>query len=120
MNTSELLEQLSEKPKSEIEFALIELMLKNKIDFLTINKSYITYLEIINDDRQNQLIEAETCLLNHLTPNKKDKSYIQRSLYFLNKSKRFNMETLNNKFKYNEEEGKKQSWYENNKENIIY
>lgn len=115
MNTSELLKQLSEKPKFEIEFALVELMLKNKIDFLSVNKSYVTYLEIINDDREKQLIEAETCLINHLEPNRKDKSYLQRTLYLLNNSKRFNMESLNKKYKYNEEEGKKQSWYENNK-----
>jgi hypothetical protein len=36
----------------------------------------------------------------------------------LNKSKRFNMEELNKRFNYNEEEDKKLSWYERNKEGL--
>lgn len=35
MNTFELIEELSNKPKAEIKYALLALMLKDKIDFLT-------------------------------------------------------------------------------------
>lgn len=45
-----------------------------------------------------------------------DKKHTQRCLYLLNKSKRFNMSNLSEKYEYDEEFGKKMSWYERNKE----
>lgn len=46
---------------------------------------------------------------------KTHKNVIQRSLYLLNNSKRFQIEKLNKKFAYDEKEAKKLSWYERDK-----
>lgn len=121
MNTFELLEELSKKTKQEIEFALVTLMIKEKIDFVNVSNSYVACLEQIKEDRLNQLIEAETCVLEsfmHTKSNKNenDNKHTQRCLYLLNQSKRFNMSGLNGRYKYDEEFGKQMSWYERNKE----
>lgn len=121
MNTFELLEELSKKPKQEIKYGLLALMLKHKIDFIDLNACYVEYLNAIKEDRLNQLIEAETCVLesfHHKKGNKKeyDKKHTQRCLYLLNQSKRSNMSNLNKKYDYEEIFGKQMSWYERNKE----
>lgn len=122
MDTFALIKELSKKSKEEIKYSLLALMLDSKIDFLDLNEAYIKYLNLIKEDRLNQLIEAETCVLEsfHYKKGIKDEDDIkhtQRCLYLLNKSKRFQMNKLNEKYKYNEEEAKKYSWYERNKEN---
>lgn len=124
METFELLEKLSEKSKQEIEFSLTVLMLKEKIDFVNVSNSYVACLEQIKEDRLNQIIEAETCVLEsfmHKKGNKREdnRKHTQRCLYLLNQSKRFNMGKLNEKYEYDEELGKKMSWYERNKENEL-
>lgn len=121
MKTFELLEELSKKPKQEIKYGLLALMLKHKIDFIDLNACYVEYLNAIKEDRLNQLIEAETCVLesfHYKKGNKKeyDKKHTQRCLYLLNQSKRFNMSNLNKKYDYEEIFGKQMSWYERNKE----
>lgn len=121
METFEILEKLSEKSKQEIEFALTVLMLKEKIDFVNVSNAYVSCLEQIKEDRLNQIIEAETCVLESFhckKSNKKeyDRKHTQRCLYLLNQSKRFNMNKLNEKYEYDEEFGKQMSWYERNKE----
>ena len=120
MQTFGLLEQLSQKPKEEIKFALLSLILNGKIDFLDLNQSYVEALEVIRHDQEDKLIEVETCVLQSLTYRQNSKSvaykdHIQRCLYLLNQSKRFNMQGLNEIYKYNEEVGKAASWYENKK-----
>lgn len=123
MNTFELIENLAKKPNAEIKYALMILMQKKKIDFLDLNAAYVDYISGIEEDRLNQLIEAETCVMESLIYDKIDKknkshlSSIQRRLYLLNKSKRFNMEDMNSAFEYNEEKAKSYSWYEQNKNN---
>lgn len=107
METFELLEKLSDKSKQEIEFALTVLMLKEKIDFVNVSNSYVACLEQIKEDRLNQLIEAETCVLESFrhkkgNKNEDDRKHTQRCLYFLNQSKRLNMNTLNEKYEYDE------------------
>lgn len=124
MNTFELIEELSNKPNEEIKYALLALMLKDKIDFIDLNASYVEYLNSIKEDRLNQLIEAETCVIEsfHCKKNNKneyDIKHTQRCLYLLNQSKRFKMDKLNEKYGYNEEEAKKYSWYERNKESRL-
>lgn len=124
MNTFELIEELSNKPKAEIKYALLALMLKDKIDFIELNSAYVEYLNSIKEDRLNQLIEAETCVLESFHYKKGDKTvddikHTQRCLYLLNQSKRFQMDKLNEKYGYNEEEAKRYSWYERNKENKL-
>lgn len=124
MDTFELLEELSNKTKYEIKYALVSLMLAGKIDFLDVNSAYIDSLKAINENNFNKLFEAESCVLesfHHKKGNKKeyDKKHTQRCLYLLNQSRRFNMSNLNKKYEYDEEFGKKMSWYERNKENEL-
>lgn len=124
MTTLELLDELTKKPKEEIHYALLELLLKDKLDYISISNSYVSFLEVINADRQNKLIEAETCILESFLYDKidsKDKSledwkHTQRCLYNLNQSKRFNMSKMNQEYNYNEKEAKEFSWYERNKQ----
>ena len=126
MNTFELIEQLSKKSKEEIKYGLLTLMLEDKIDFVDLNKAYIEYLKEKDDDKENMLIECDTCLMDmmFLARNKKkhskldsiDKNIIQRALYRINQSNRFNTKFLNEEFEYvGDDEAKKLSWYERNK-----
>lgn len=124
MNTFELIELLAQKPKEEIKYSLLILMLKGKIDFIDINAAYVDCLERQNDDKLNKLVEAETCILESFhckKSNKKDydMKHTQRCLYLLNQSKRFQMQTLNEKYEYNEEKAKEYSWYERNKKSRL-
>lgn len=124
--TFELIDQLIEKPKEEILYALFRLMCKEKLNFLDLNRVYVKYLEATKEDMKNQLIEAETCVmtsfLNKKTRDKikaggRDYNYTQRCLYLLNQSKRFNMDKMNEKYEYDEEFAKTMSWYECEKAN---
>lgn len=124
MDTFELLEELSKKTKYEIKYALVSLILAGKIDFLDVNSAYIDSLKAINENERNLLFEAESCVLESFhrkKGNKReyDKKHTQRCLYLLNQSNRFNMAYLNEKYEYDEEFGKKMSWYERNKENEL-
>lgn len=124
MNVFEIIEELSKKPKDEIQYALLVSLLDNKIDFLDLNQSYIECLNRIKEDKLNQLVEAETCVCESLLydkfPKKKAaQDSIQRRLYLMNQSKRFNMTSLNEKFSYDEEKAKELSWYYRNKNRLI-
>lgn len=115
-----LIEQLLDKPKELINMALVKLMLNDKIDFITVSNAYTEALNNIKEDSLNRLIEAETCVsLGFFAKigGKKDfdKKCTQRCLYLLNQSGRLQMQQLNKQYGYNEEEGKKASWYEQNK-----
>ena len=136
--TLAIIEELSKQPKDEINYSIYILLLRKVIDYPTISKLYVNTLEKINQDNTNFSVEGETCILEHLInleygeKGKKKRNFdygrfgetlkntIQRSLCFLNRFKRFNMDSLNEKFHYNEEEAKKLSWYESNKENELY
>ena len=136
--TLAIIEELSKQPKDEIEYAIYTLLLRKVIDYPTISKLYVNALEKINQDNTNFIVEGETCILEHLInleygeKGRKKRKFdygqfsedikktIQRSLYFLNRFKRFNFASLNEKFHYNEEEAKKLSWYERNKEYELY
>lgn len=128
-NTFELLEALSKKPKSDIEFALFQILIDGKLNYVNLSNAYTAYLEHTKNDYIDQLIEAECCVTTHVIdfernvlPELKEplddwrKNMIQRSLYLLNKSKRINTESLNKLFEYDEEYAKKLSWYEENKQ----
>lgn len=124
MDTFELLEELSKKTKYEIKYALASLMLAGKIDFLDVNSAYIDSLKAINENNFNKLFEAESCVLesfHYKKGNKKqyERTHTQRCLYLLNQSRRFNMSNLNEKYEYDEDFGKRMSWYERNKENEL-
>lgn len=112
MTTFELLEQLSQKSSQEIELGLQVLMIKDKIDFIRVQQAYVQYLEAMKKQNLSKLIEAETCVLESLiydkipTKDEQTEISVQRRLYFLNKGNRFNMNHLNEKFKYDEERAK--------------
>lgn len=116
METFELLEQLSEKSKEEIEYCILSLMLKDKIDFLSLNKCYIKMLELREKDNEIKTSEASMCISESFRYDKFGKKKgteqsIQRRLYFLNKAECINTFELNKKYNYNEEEAKKLSGY---------
>ena len=111
MNTLELLEQLSKKPKNEIEYGLLVLMMQGKIDFLSVQQAYVQYLEQLKERNLCEKIEAETCVMESLMYSRKPKNEqeeisVQRRLYLLNQSKRFQMNKLNEKFNYDEQRAK--------------
>lgn len=111
MNTFELLEQLSGKPKHEIEFVLTLLMAQCRIDFLSVQQAYVQYLEQLKERNLCEKIEAETCVMESLLYGRKPKNEqeeisVQRRLYLLNQSGRFRMNRFNEKFNYDEERAK--------------
>lgn len=125
LTTFELTNQLIEKPKEEILYALFMLMCKDKLSWDDLNKAYVKYLEAKKKDMTNQLIEAEMCVIESFHDKKtKDKSkgryynHTQRCMYLLNQSKRFQMDKLNKKYEYDEEFAKTMSWYEREKERM--
>ena len=128
MDIYEVIEELSKHPKQEIEFALTTTMLQGKIDFLSVNKAYVKCLEQIREDQADQLREANGLILLPFIKRKLVKSseedktkgkshyrYTQEALYWLNKSRMFNMKDTNEKFNYDEEYGKSQCVYERDK-----
>lgn len=111
MTTFELIEQLATKPKNEVEYALLAMMITGKIDFLSVQQAYVGYLESLKDLNLRQQIEAETCVMESLLydripKNKQAEISTQRRLYLLNQSRRFQMARLNEKFKYDEDRAK--------------
>lgn len=124
MNVFEIIEELSKKSKDEIKYALLSLLLTDKIDFVDLSVAYVECLNRVKEDRLDQLIEAETCVCESLLydkfPKKKAaQDSIQRRLYLMNQSKRFNMTSLNEKFSYDEEKAKELSWYYRNKNRLV-
>ena len=127
MDTFQLIEELLTRPQAEIQYGFLTMLLEGKVDFIELSNQYVNCLKIWNEDKENQLIEAETCVIESFLDKKvknaeSDKSkykrnykHTQRCLHLLNQSKRFNMGGLNEKYSYNEDEGKGCSWYERNK-----
>ena len=120
MNVFEIIEELSKKSKDEIQYALLSSLLSDKIDFVDLSAAYVECLNHVKEDRLNQLVEAEICVCESLLydkfPKKKAvQDSIQRRLYLMNQSNRFNMTSLNEKFSYDEEKAKELSWYYRNK-----
>lgn len=130
MDTFQLVEELLTKPKAEIQYGLLTMLLEGKVDFIELSNQYVNCLKIWNEDKENKLIEAETCVVESFLDKKvknaeSDKSkfksnykHTQRCLYLLNQSKRFNMGDLNEKYSYSENDGKECSWYERNKNEV--
>ena len=123
LNVFQLLELLSKKSKEEIEWALVSLMISNKIDFVNVNNSYVQFLKQMNEDNSNKNIEANSSIMGILTFMRNKKKFseaedraIQRCLYILNKSDSFNMQMLNEDLHYiGDEKAKEFSWYEKTK-----
>lgn len=121
MDILQLKEELLKHDSEELNFLIYLLLIEKKLSYTALTNSYIQYLEWKENDNQDKLIEAETCVLESFLYNRDDddesshKSNL-RALYLLNKSKRFNgLDDWNKKYGYNEEEAKQLSWYERNK-----
>ena len=120
MNTYDLFQELLSKDKAEIMACLSVLMAEEKLDFKTLSEAHVVHLESQRKDYNDKLIEAGSTIFDSLVYDRFDKKQatknsIQRRLYFLNQSGRFNMGELNAKYEYDEEEGRRLSWYERNK-----
>lgn len=122
MTTEELLDELLKKSAEEIDYAVLQLMLKDKLNSHRVMDLYMKAIEIKNEDLKDRLTESNTnildLILNLSLPKSKKKSTvdgakkaIHRGLYNLNLSRQFNMQSLNDKYAYNEDEDKKLSWY---------
>lgn len=120
----DVFQKIKEWKTDNIRYLFFLLLCEKKVSFKELSESYVEALEVDNTDKLKQLIEAETCVLENIVcsnkpKNQTHKNAIQRSLYLLNKSKRFQMKDLNEKFAYDEEEAKKLSWYERDKNNEL-
>ena len=122
MDTFELLNELLKKTNEEIDYAILYLMIKGKLDSHRMFDLYMKYIEHNNNDLKDRLTESNTSILdlilNLAMSKSKRKSTVElankaihRGLYNLNTSGQFNMRSLNEKYNYNEEEDKKLSWY---------
>lgn len=115
MNTFELLEELSQKSRDEIQYAILALMIKGKINFTDVNNAYVKFLEYEREDNELKLADANSCTLSLLTGINKEtntnKPNIHWALHNLNESRQFNMQSLNEKFGYNKDEDCKFSFY---------
>lgn len=116
-----LLEKLMEWDKDILEYAILKLMKDGKIEFDTINRTYVQYLEWRKEELMDELRAAESCTLDSFLykkttdPNKDHGGaykHTQECLYLLNKSNRYQMSKLNEKYKYDEKIGKENSTYE--------
>ena len=120
----DVLHKIKEWKPETIRHLFFLLLCEKKVSFKELSESYVEALEVDNTDKLNQLIEAEACVLENIVcsnkpKNKTHQNAIQRSLYLLNNSKRFQMKKLNEKFGYDEKEAKKLSWYECDKNNEL-
>ena len=112
MTTLEIIKELSKKDNQEIEYVLSFLMQLGKIDFLRLNGAYVKFLEDSKKRDLSKLIEAEVCVAESLLydkPSIKDPQTeisVQRRLYLLNQSNRFQIDDLNEKFGYDEDRAK--------------
>lgn len=122
MNTFELLNELLKKSNEEVDYAILELMINGKLDSHRMFDLYMKCIEHNNNDLKDRLTESNTSILDLILNLEKPKSKkrstveladkaIRRGLYNLNSSRLFNMQSLNEKYNYNEDEDKKLSWY---------
>ena len=122
MSIFEIIDELLKCSNEEIDYAILSLMIKKKLDSHRVFDLYMKAIEYDRGDIKDKLIESNSTILNLLTTLKHPKSKemvtnkyadmaIHRALYNLNISKQFQMEKLNEKYRYDEEKDKHLSWY---------
>lgn len=122
MDVFEILNELLKCSNEEIDYAILSLMIKKKLDSHKVFDLYMRVIEYNIDDVKDRLIESNTSILDLLINLKEPKSKkestkksiynaIHRALYNLNISNQFHMTKINEKYSYNEEEAKHLSWY---------
>ena len=118
LSTKDLVDLLIKKDPQEIKYALLIMLVNNKLDFNDLNSAYVDYLQIQRDNNKLDHAELNACLLQLLSCSKKDlnnneNNIIQRALYSLNKDKYFAMESTNKQFSYiGDKEAKKLTCYD--------
>ena len=119
METIDLLQELSKKPASEIEFVLTKLLADGTFDFVDLSKMYVRSLEFKKKNLDALLFEANSCVFDSLHYTRPPRSachnrHIQRCLYHLNTyaGNNFHLHNVNEKFGYSAEIGKEESVYE--------
>lgn len=114
VSTFALINELTKRNPEELKLAIFALLQQGKLKYEDISQMYVKYLETEKEDNKAKLSEGATCVIQELEQDTRDNHL--RSLYFLNKiAPFFNVKELNKKYGYNEEAGKKTSFYENNK-----
>lgn len=129
MNVFEIFDKLLKCENEEIEYVILSLMIKKKLNSHKVFDLYMRAIEYDKDDIRDRLIESNTSILDLLMHLKEPKSKreiikkyahnaIHRALYNLNISNQFHMAKMNEKYGYNEDEAKHLSWYwrEHNKQ----
>ena len=117
MTVFEILNELLKCKNEEIDYAILSLMIKKKLDSHKVLDLYIRAIECNIDDIRDRLIESNTTILDLLMnlngPKSKKEitekstyNAIHRALYNLNTSKQFHMTKINEKYGYNEDEAK--------------
>ena len=124
MSIFEILDELLKCSNEEIDYAILSLMIKKKLDSHRVFDLYMKAIEYDKEDIKDKLIESNSTIYNLLNTLKYPKSKreiinniadmaIHRALYNLNISKQFQMEKMNEKYRYDEEKDKHLSWYWN-------
>ena len=115
MNTFELLKELLKKSSDEINYGILVLMLKGKLDFNRVNAAYVESLERLRKDNKLLLAEKDLSIYDLLSSVRKESktnhNAVHRALYNLNESNAFNMQDINEKFGYDKEKDCKLSMY---------
>lgn len=122
MDVFEILNELLKCSNEEIDYAILSLMIRKKLDSHKVFDLYMRAIEHDIDDIRDRLIESNTSILDLLVNLKEPKSNkeitkkhtynaIHRALYNLNTSNQFQMTKMNEKYGYNEDEAKHLSWY---------
>lgn len=117
VSTFALINELTKRNPEELKLAIFALLQQGKLKYEDISQMYVKYLETEKEDNKAKLSEGATCVIQELEQDTRDNHL--RSLYFLNKiAPFFNVTKLNEKYGYNEKEGKETSFYEANKESL--
>lgn len=116
MTTYQVVSLLSELSQEELHNALFVLLLRGKLDFVSLSEAYVRSLERRRDLQQSQLVEAETCVLLSLRRRSgpaaaSSRECTQRGLYLLNKLGHFNVDSLNAELGYDEDYARSVSRY---------
>ena len=122
MSIFEILDELLKCSNEEIDYAILSLMIKKKLDSHRVFDLYMKAIEYDREDIKDKLIESNSTIHNLLNTLKHPKSKreiinniadmaIHRALYNLNISKQFQIEKMNEKYGYDEEKDKHLSWY---------
>lgn len=113
MSIQELLQYIDNKPELKIcpsvDILFLCLLRDKCIDFNSLTKRYVQYLENKEIDQRSLLSESSVVMYMQLEGgNKKFPGTTNRALHMINQIGNLECKTLNEKYKYDPEEGKKE------------